>query len=112
MLENIHYHPEAYGLTVVGDIQWGWASYDFDMTIVWQDADGKLYWASDSGCSCPTPFEDFQSLEDLETGGSFQCAKAITDRFTEFSENGWHGEQEVADTGAQVFALLDKLMKL
>lgn len=109
---DVYYNPEHFGLTEIGSIQWGAYCYDFDLTVVWQHEDGTLYWADDSGCSCPSPFEDFTSLESLETGGSFKVAKHITDRFTEYNESSWHSDQDKADTGAEVFSLLDKLMNL
>ena len=34
--------------------------YEFDIFAVWADAEGNFYYARDSGCSCPTPFEDYQ----------------------------------------------------
>lgn len=45
--------------TLVGEIHDPQADYSFSDVIVVKDkADGKLYAAHDSGCSCPTPFED------------------------------------------------------
>lgn len=45
---DILYEYEAYG-----------ESYQFDLLILVKDKqDGKLYVATDSGCSCPVPFED------------------------------------------------------
>lgn len=50
-----------------GDKSWGVAvaelndpeaCYDFHDVVVWRKADGSFVWASDAGCSCPTPFED------------------------------------------------------
>jgi hypothetical protein len=65
-MRNIYYHPEEFGLEVVAKIDDRWACYSFDLTVVWRDiATGKKYWASDSGCSCPSPFEDFQSVDSL-----------------------------------------------
>ena len=61
---NPYYYPEKSGLTIVGYLQDPQASYSFTDVVIWQ-YEGKLYGASDSGCSCPTPFEDFHSLSDL-----------------------------------------------
>lgn len=59
--------PAKCGLTIVATISWDDTAYQFDETIVWQDnATGGLYMASDSGCSCPSPFEDFHCMADLE----------------------------------------------
>ncbi len=48
-----------------GEMQWGEADYSFDLTRVWKHTlTGDLYCADDSGCSCPSPFEDTQ-VKDL-----------------------------------------------
>ncbi len=63
--ENPYYHPEKCGLTPVCEIEWTEPNYSFDTTVIWKAVNGKLYTASDSGCSCPTPFEDYKKLSDL-----------------------------------------------
>jgi hypothetical protein len=65
--ENPAYNPKECGLEQVAYIEWGEQSYSFDETYVWRDlATGLLYFASDSGCSCPSPFEDYHTLSSLE----------------------------------------------
>src|SRR6476469_4897948 len=66
MYENIYYNPERFGLEIVGTIDWAEPDYSFDFTAVWKKSRGEYYLASDSGCSCPSPFEDFTSVEDLQ----------------------------------------------
>lgn len=62
---NPYYDPEKCGLEIVVNISKD-ISYEFDMVIVWKDVEtGKLYMGHDSGCSCPTPFENFKSLDDM-----------------------------------------------
>jgi len=40
--------------------------YSFDYRAIWVHEDsGIIYAAYSSGCSCPTPFEEFRSLDDL-----------------------------------------------
>lgn len=64
--DNVYDQPEKYGLIILAEIGDEAASYDFDDVVVWrEDATGKLYWANDSGCSCPSPFENYGSVEDL-----------------------------------------------
>lgn len=66
MNSNIYYQPTKFNLKMVGDIQWGEAWYNFDITAVWYHEDaGKFYVGSDSGCSCPSPFEDIISVDEL-----------------------------------------------
>lgn len=57
--------------------------YEFYELGVWKHKpDGELYWATDSGCSCPSPFEDhyFYSPENTNLSCSKQdLRKAIED---------------------------------
>ena len=39
--------------------------YDFDIIAFWADKDGIVYYGTDSGCSCPCPFEDC-TFEDIK----------------------------------------------
>lgn len=80
MEPDVYMQPEHFGLETVGTVSWDDEPYQFDLTIVLRDRDGRLYWASDSGCSCPSPFEDFTSIEDLRTGTVYQLIQELTDR--------------------------------
>lgn len=41
------------------EVQWGEADYSFDLTRVYRHTEtGELFYAEDSGCSCPSPFEN------------------------------------------------------
>lgn len=60
---DIYYSPDHFGLEILGSIEWHDYAYEFDMTVVLRGEDGQLYYADDSGCSCPSPFEDFTSLD-------------------------------------------------
>lgn len=65
--KNAYYRPEELGLEIVAEIDYSSQSYEYDTRVVWRHVEtGKLYTARDSGCSCPTPFESYQSIEDLE----------------------------------------------
>ena len=55
-----YYDPEHYGLSIVGVVEEE-LSYEFDMFVIWTDGE-TYYWASDSGCSCPIPFEDTELI--------------------------------------------------
>lgn len=58
---NPYYNPQSRGLTVVGELEDPGASYtaSFTTLVVWTDGK-RLLWATDSGCSCPCPFEDIE----------------------------------------------------
>ena len=64
-MSTVYYQPEAFDLTIVGEIDFNEEAYQFDFRIFWQDQAGKIYTARDSGCSCPTPFEDYHGVNDL-----------------------------------------------
>jgi hypothetical protein len=63
-MSGIYHNPEKYGLTTIGEIDWSDGEYQFDFTVVWQDGDESFWYGDDSGCSCPSPFED-TGLNDL-----------------------------------------------
>ena len=63
---NVYYHPEVHGLKVVASLEYSSGSYEFDTRVVWRHESGIVVTARDSGCSCPTPFEDYEGLYDLE----------------------------------------------
>lgn len=61
------YHsPEACGLEILETFERPDVSYEFDMLVFWRDLKSKkIYCLSDSGCSCPSPYENVRSMEDL-----------------------------------------------
>ena len=63
-MSNIYYNPEDFSLTIVGEIDKS-GGYDFDKFVVFQKQDKSLWYATDSGCSCPSPF-DTTKLPDLK----------------------------------------------
>lgn len=62
---TIYSCPEKYGLEIVATVREEDSSYDYDIFVVWKDKEGQLYYAHDSGCSCPVPFEDFENKDAL-----------------------------------------------
>lgn len=63
---DVYSNPENFGLEAIGEIDWFQDSYGFDLTTIWRDKEtGVLYYADDSGCSCPSPYEDFRSKDEL-----------------------------------------------
>ena len=61
-----YYQPEKFDLTPVAEFDYSDGNYCFDFRVVWRHSSGKFYTARDAGCSCPSPFEDYNTLEDLE----------------------------------------------
>lgn len=62
---NPYYHPEYHGLKVVGAVELSEPSWSFDTLVCWQDLAGQFYLGTDSGCSCPTPFESYDGVADM-----------------------------------------------
>jgi hypothetical protein len=73
-MSNIYTHPEAYGLTVVAEVEAA-GGYELDTFAIWRDEHGTFWWADDAGCSCPIPF-DGRDLSNLPSGS---LKDAITD---------------------------------
>lgn len=103
---DVFYDPEKFGLTSVETIDFSDGSYQFDYLAVWKDGDGNLYYAEDSGCSCPSPF-DGMGLPDLTR---VQDAMEIVSRMEyRLSEMGdWYSgekrrvEAEIADFKSKI----------
>jgi hypothetical protein len=94
--------PERFGLTVVGDIEWSNYAYEFNMTVVWRDSDGTVYWADDSGCSCPSPFEDVTTTADLNKGTKWDALAHLQSRADGNTDVDTH---DYANLAARVAAL-------
>lgn len=76
--DNPYYSPEKCGLEIFESIDTA-GSYEFDMFVVWKKLDDNtLWWDTDSGCSCPSPFDNSDHGHEL---------KPIT-------EETWHGFKE------------------
>lgn len=50
------------GLEKVDEIDTSSGSYEFDLIGVWKGEDG-YYLGTDSGCSCPTPWESYTKAD-------------------------------------------------
>jgi hypothetical protein len=65
-MNDVYHSPDKHDLTVLGELDEQDLSWEFRMLVVWKrGADGALFYATDSGCSCPSPFEDFHSVDAL-----------------------------------------------
>ncbi len=65
---NISYSPAEFGVKEIDEFDLSDGCYQFDYVTVWQSLTDKrvFYIGTDSGCSCPSPYEGVQTLEDLE----------------------------------------------
>lgn len=58
-MNSVYDDPEKYGLEMIDEVNDANADYSFDMVVVWRDVNTGIYFYDrDSGCSCPSPFED------------------------------------------------------
>lgn len=63
---DIYYNPEKFGLEKVGEFDWSEPDYSFDICVVWKAKRGQYWIGNDSGCSCPSPFEDVKDINELD----------------------------------------------
>lgn len=86
-MSDVYYSPGKYNLETVGEIEWEDEPYQFDLTVVWRRKDdGQLLYASDSGCSCPTPFED-HGIGDLTEATAHEISEILINRARVKSDN-------------------------
>lgn len=90
---DVYYQPEKFDLTIVGEIEQE-PCYSFDKLVVWQHADGRLFYADDHGCSCPSPFENYTSLESPGEPITPQTWDAFEEYVMDF---GYDGDPPLAD---------------
>lgn len=101
---NLYYDdPAGFCCAKLGEIDWSDGCYQFDLTLVFRrDLDGKLVYVEDSGCSCPSPFED-KTVADLVPVTQVELQAHLEKRNT---ENDYDGDRSaaIADLMAKVVA--------
>lgn len=63
-LPDAYNQPEHFGLTLVGELNHVDPDDGYNMLVLWQHDDGRLFYARDAGCPEP-PFESTTSLNKL-----------------------------------------------
>jgi hypothetical protein len=109
---NPYYNPENFGLELVGSIDWRDEDYSFDMTVVWKAKRGEYYIGDDSGCSCPSPFEDVTKLEELDGPHNKRALEsALRFRVKQNASDGdnYYGSRSRSELEKEVRELLAKL---
>ena len=110
-------NDERYGThpyEMIGDVQWGYADYEFDLTAVFQHKPtGRLFLAHDSGCSCPIPFEDMTEEDATEITRLYDFDRIVQERLELLKEESdWRGGPEaVAATVDQIASLRNVVEK-
>lgn len=102
-MTDVYYSPEKFGLTTIGEIDWSSGSCEFDLTVVWKrDADGTFWYGEDSGCSCPSPFDN-QGMDDLTAVATLEEFKAQLE-----ADNGEQGKA-YGDRSVEIAELLERM---
>lgn len=106
--DNVYYNPEKYGLTIVGEVSWMEPRYDFDFTLVLVDEEGTLWWARDSGCSCPEPFEAHKFPDDFLSGTLTELIANLYQVLE--SEAEYRSEREYEYANSQIAKIAEQVM--
>lgn len=85
-------------------------SYEFNTFVVWKHKSGKIYCACDSGCSCPTPFEDCHSLKDLTLIDSMSKLKYEVDCWVGDNPLDEEGYNPCSRPGKELLETCDRLL--
>lgn len=102
-MSNLYDDPEDFGLETVCQLDFSGGQYEFDYRVVWRRlSDGQLLSARDSGCSCPSPFEE-QKIEDLQEVNSTSWLQE------EIAEMMKPGECENGNLGQQAPEFIQKV---
>lgn len=98
---NPYYHPENCDVELLITIDEPNMSYEFNTTIIVKDnPTGVLYVTSDSGCSCPTPFEDVRGLGDMTV------LRNMDDFDTYFADNHGYNASDILSARRKIAELL------
>ncbi len=104
-MSNIYDNPEHFGLSIFGDVEYSSGCWEFDTLVIWEDEQGGLWWARDSGCSCPIPFEH----ENRET---IRPIRSVEDAAKAFDYDGYSGNPRAAADAADLMGrVLEHLRK-
>lgn len=71
--------PNEVGLVKLGELDEADLCYEYNtLLVVKHEPTGRVFYATDSGCSCPTPFEHYHfsgpdetNLDEIKAGDSF-----------------------------------------
>jgi hypothetical protein len=101
---DVYSSPGRYGLKIVGSVSFDNEPYQFHVGVVWQQEETGLFFiGTDSGCSCPSPFESVHSLDKLSgpyrKNGAIQIVSewSADDDYSDDQShrNEWFGAQKV-----------------
>ncbi len=90
---NPYYNPADFNLELISfdrpDM-----SYEFDTICFWKTTGGSVYSAQDSGCSCPTPFEDYDVSSLGELLPQLAYCERVEHALAEFDSWGYGSSED------------------
>lgn len=95
--ENVYYSPASHGLVLLRTIDLAEPDYSFYLLAIFQSATNpeNYYLATDSGCSCPSPFEDYLDVESLT--GPLTYAQAVEEAESLWEDAGSYQPEQKRD---------------
>lgn len=72
---------------------------------------GAYYWASDSTCSCSSPFADLEFPEDFYTGSAVDALNALTDWSTGYGVEDSSLRTALMQEGAGIVSRIDNTLR-
>lgn len=90
-MKKVYDNPEYFGLSIIGSVELEAPEWSFYTLCVWKGSDG-FYLATDSGCSCPDPFENYGSKDELT--GPLNAEQAIEEATSLWTEAGAYDPEE------------------
>jgi len=91
---NPYYNPNELGLKILHTHDFSDGNYCFDFRVVWlHEETRRLYTARDSGCSCPSPFENYNKVDDLEVADFVE----LIDEAREQQKSDWYSGDDIAE---------------
>lgn len=77
---DVYNSPEKHGLEIIDSMSLTNESYSFDIFAVWyHEGTDRWFYGRDSGCSCPSPFENFTDISSLEEFHTWSELGAVLD---------------------------------
>jgi hypothetical protein len=108
---NPHYQPEKLGIIEIFEVQDDDLCYDFDILLFLVHSDGRVFSANDSGCSCPTPFEDYEgtTIDECKLELVTSVPQAVR-LYTEWANSNF-GRKKASKTEGDVRSFVEKHIK-
>jgi hypothetical protein len=102
---NPYYYPEKLGLEKLAEHDFSDGDYCFDYRVIWRHTEsGRLLTERDSGCSCPSPFEDYSSVESLS---AFNADELVNEAKNE-GKSEWYRGGSIPDWIRKIESIRDE----